>query len=410
MTRFMPEKSARHLRALVSAPALADRQHVLVEAVDPAEAAQAPPRAEAVTGRLEAALFSVLEAAPADEVGDPREYRRALEILLNRTRRTIDKLDEAPGSRLTVDDARTLEAVIRADGTRPSLPVHDARVDPHHPLAGDWSATLASTQDALAPSIRAIGRVEPEKPTARDYFGTAWIVDSAAGLALTNLHVVEVMRKRLPHLVQPSDSGFTVRGGVFVDFAVESGRADKNRFRVVEAITPTTVDGPGFTRLDAAVLRLEPTAESDPALPPAIPVTADPAGPAGNLASYCVVGFPGPPQFIGGIHEGIDWTWVNTTLFGNRYGIKRLAPGTTHRPLGTVDGDEQQWVFGHDLTTLGGNSGSPILNWLDDSRRAFGLHFAGRSLDSNYAHAIGACADQLRTMGVPVDDPHHHRP
>jgi serine protease len=95
---------------------------------------------------------------------------------------------------------------------------------------------------------------------------------------------------------------------------------------------------------------------------------------------------------------------VNTTLFGNRYGVKRLAPGTVHRSLGSFDDDPRGWVFGHDSTTLGGNSGSPVLNWLDAKPGGFGIHFAGRSVDTNVAHAISACADELRAIRVPVRD------
>src|SRR5262249_30010924 len=131
-------------------------------------------------------------------------------------------------------------------------------------------------------------------------------------------------------------------------------------------------------------------------------VHADPDGPSGNLMSQCIVGFPGPPAYTGGWHEGVDWTWINATLFGNRYGVKRLAPGTTHRPLGSLRGDRKPCVFGHDATTLGGSSGSPIFAWLDDAPAAFGLHFAGATVDTNYAHAFAATADGLRAIGVPV--------
>jgi hypothetical protein len=173
-----------------------------------------------------------------------------------------------------------------------------------------------------------------------------------------------------------------------------------SRIRIVEAV-PSGIDGPQFARLDAAVLRIEP-ADGDPDPPAAIPVLPDQDGPRGNLSSFCAVGFPAPPSFSGGLHEGVDWTWVNGTLFGNRYGVKRLAPGTAHKPLGSLAGDPRHWVFGHDLTTLGGNSGSPLLTWLAPPHGGFGLHFAGASVDTNIAHAVAACAAELRNLGVPV--------
>jgi hypothetical protein len=401
MTGVEQGTTARHLRGLVAARTVADREGISVESVDLEAAADAPLVAADVTGRVEAALAPAIERMPVDEVGDPREFRRALDILLAETRRATDKLDSDPDTPLTPDDAMTMEAVVRTDGTRPSLLVRDGSVDPNHPLAGDWATTFAETREQLRPHVGAVGRIEPANPTARNYFGTGWVVDADKGLVLTNLHVLRAIWNRLSQRMQRVGNGFRVLDGVFVDFIGESGATATNRFKVVEA-TPSGVDGPDYARLDAAVLRIEPTPEGQADPPSAIRVVADLDGPRGNLASACVVGFPGPPPFTGGMQEGVDWAWVNRTLFGNRFGVKRLAPGITHRPLGAFVGDPRHWVFGHDMTTLGGSSGSPILNWLGGDPAAFGLHFAGASVETNVAHAIAECAAELNAMGVPV--------
>ncbi len=379
------------LRRLVAARSRAVREGVTAESMSTDEAE--PPGADEVTNRVRATL----EQRPAEEIGDPREFRRALDVLLRTTQRAARKLDNNPAAALSPDEAGALEAVSRTDGTRPTLLVRDDTVDPSHPLAGDWSDTLAATQDVLRNAIRAIGRIEPTNATSRNFFGTGWVVDGDRGLVLTNQHVLDAMWRRLPHAMARTATGFRVHDGAVIDFAAESGSSRTRRFRIVEA-TPSTVDGPGFARLDVAVLRIDPD-QPEEVIPDAVPVLADPDGPRGNLGSFCVVGFPGPPRFISGLHEGVDWRWVNATLFGNRYGVKRLAPGNAHRPLGMFSGDGRQWVFGHDATTLGGNSGSPVLAWGDG---AFGLHFAGASVDTNCAHAVSASAEELRTLGVPI--------
>lgn len=398
--RSAPQEAGRRIRTLVAARSLADREGVSVESIDADEALARGPVAAQLTERLERVLAP--EARAPEDVAEPAQYRRALSSLLKAAQRTGQKLDHDPLAPLSRVETAVLEAVVRTDGSRPSLLVRNDTVDADHPTAGDWAQTFRDTGQALRPAIAAVGRVEPDNATSRDYFGTCWVTDQAAGLALTNLHVVEAMWRRLPFQMERTEHGFRIRGGAFVEFVAESGSQRSNRARVVEALV-TDIDGPGYRRLDAAVLKLEPV--GDGMLPAALPVLADPDGPAGSLFSFCIVGFPGAPAYAGGTHEGVDWTWVNATVFGNRYGVKRLAPGTVHRPLGSFDGDSRRWVFGHDATTLGGSSGSPLLSWLDPKVGGFGLHFAGLSVDTNVAHAVVACAAELRTLGIQAREP-----
>jgi hypothetical protein len=355
----------------------------------------APPGTAEVAGRVEAAAD---ERFAADLGVDPRDFRAALSVLLRTTERATRRLDNDPEAPLAPDELTALETVVRADGTRPSLLVRGGEVQADHPMAAQWASDIAGAGEPLRQAIAAVGRVEPADATGNSFFGTCWIVDRAAGLALTNLHVVHVMRKRLPHAMARSGSGFRVFDGAFVDFRSESGSTDTHRFKVVEAV-PSGVDGQGFARLDAAVLRLEPLPDGPSELPPQIRVSASPDGPLGRFDSCCVVGYPGRPAQVAGTVDGVDWEWVNRSLFGRLYGVKRLAPGIAHRPLGTLPGDTHAWVFGHDATTLGGNSGSPVLTWDDSS---FGLHFAGITLDTNCAHGISAIAAQLEALRVPI--------
>ena len=351
--------ASERLRRLVTERSRADQTGVTLESVPHEEAA--PPGAAEVTGRVEQAARHLAERQDVDD----RDFRRALDLWLRTTDRAARRLDDNPDAPLPPDEVYALEAVVRADGTR---------------------------------AVAAIGRVEPKHPSGSDFFGTCWVVDHRNGLVLTNRHVLVAMVERLPHAVARTTTGFRVFDGAFVDFAAESGSADVRRYRVVEA-TPSQVNGTNFARLDAAVLRIEPLPDGPQDVPDALTVSADPDGPLGRLASHCIVGYPAQPVYESGTIEGVDWAWVTRTLFGNVYGVKRLAPGMTHRPLGSLPGDKRRWVFGHDATTLGGNSGSPALAWTDS---AFGLHFAGRSIDTNYAHAVSAITTELRDLGVPI--------
>ena len=384
--------AAERLRRLVTERSWADRAGVTLESVPLEEAA--PPGAAEVTGRVEQAARHLAERQDVDD----RDFRRALDLWLRTTDRAARRLDNNPDAPLPPDEVYALEAVVRADGTRPSLLVRSGVVDPVQPLAAGWTGQLAAAGDRLTRAVAAIGRVEPTHPSGSDFFGTCWVVDDRNGLVLTNRHVLDAMVERLPHAVARTTAGFRVFDGAFVDFAAESGSADVRRYRIVEA-APSQVNGTDFARLDAAVLRIEPLPDGPQDVPDALTVSADPDGPLGRLASYCIVGYPAQPVYASGTIEGVDWAWVTRTLFGNVYGVKRLAPGMTHRPLGSLPGDKRRWVFGHDATTLGGNSGSPALAWSDS---AFGLHFAGRSIDTNCAHAVSAITSELRALGVPI--------
>jgi len=69
-----------------------------------------------------------------------------------------------------------------------------------------------------------------------------------------------------------------------------------------------------------------------------------------------------------------------------------------------VDEDTLKIVFGHDATTFGGASGSPVFAWGAANQPAVGLHFAGGTEVSNYAIAIAVprVVDALVSLGVPM--------
>jgi V8-like Glu-specific endopeptidase len=392
-----------HVRRLVAARTQAAAKAVAPEAMTIELANETdPPRADDVLQRVD----EVMQKLPPEEGAESQEFQRALTIFMSQADRTLRRMDKNPEARLDANEQLVLEAVIRTDGTRPTLLVRNNTINPDHPLAGGWRDTLFAIRDTVRARAAAIGRIEPANGSPTRFFGTGWLVD-ANGIVLTNLHVLHAMLNAIPNAMIQSGSKFRVlKGGAFIDFAGEDGSLVKKRFRVVEA-TPSGIDGPVFARLDAAVLRIEPLDVDGgaAAMPAPIPVVADLGGPTGAMSSFCVIGFPGRPEVMSGVVDGVDWDWVTQTLFGNRFGLKRLAPGVAHKPLGQVPDDARPWVFGHDATTLGGSSGSPVLAWRDAGFGGFGLHFAGATVDKNCAHAIAQCRQELEKIGVPVSDP-----
>lgn len=242
-----------------------------------------------------------------------------------------------------------------------------------------WTKRLQTAQPRLTPAIQAIGRIEVQGHDQLDWLGTGWLI--GPDVVATNRHVAT-------EFARASAGGFVFRtsiaGGPMsasIDFIEEIGRDDSSQtFSVAQVIHIEDDSGP-----DMALLRV-----SSPNGGTAIPLYTD-ASPAEWVA---VVGYPARDTRI------VDQKLMDR-LFGEVYDSKRLAPG---RVTGTQNG-----LVLHDCTTLGGNSGSPVLDL--GSGRVVALHFAGRYKETNYAVPAPVLADMhdrvmrgesRRTYSVPA--------
>lgn len=269
-----------------------------------------------------------------------------------------------------------LEAVILADGSRPALFLRDGRLDPNDPDLGDWAAQAMQARLPIARVAASVGRVN--LPAAEQGFvGTAFAV--AEGVVATNRHVLEALADPCP----AAPGGWRLKPGAGVDFRAEKDRdPDPARLFAVADVAwagPEPIAGVvDPAKLDLALLRLAPGAGPFPAKLTLAAQGADP----GTAASLYVVGFPGRPA------PGAESSPVLERLFAHTYGVKRWAPGLVELKLGEVAGDaDPPWTFGHDASTLGGNSGACVVD-LTDGETVIGLHFGGRRRLQNYAHAV----------------------
>src|SRR4051794_15943567 len=82
---------------------------------------------------------------------------------------------EGPDARLDANAVSGLEAVVRADGSRPVLFVEDDFVDVTAPSIGAYAAPLSRLEDAVRDVCRSVGRVDDPSPGAQPlgYQGTA---------------------------------------------------------------------------------------------------------------------------------------------------------------------------------------------------------------------------------------------
>src|SRR5262249_33639703 len=74
---------------------------------------------------------------------------------------------------------------------------------------------------------------------------------------------------------------------------------------------------------------------------------------------------------------------VQERIFGGVYQVKRFQPGMARAPRRVTSFGNSVEALVHDSSTLGGNSGSAVLD--AKTGHVLGLHFGGVYLDANYA-------------------------
>ena len=299
---------------------------------------------------------------------------------------------ESP-ERFTLGEHIGLEAVILTNGERPSLFVRDGFVDLDSADIGDWDHDLGHFRNQVRKVITSVGRIDvPVKPW---FAGTCFVI--AEGLVLTNRHVLEEIA------TQDGTGAWTLKwpDATSVDFVGEDGAAAAPKFK----ITGVAFAGPdpinrtiNFAHLDMAILRVDPGGILANSFPKPVTFETDTAQPKARRDLY-VVGFPGQPRtwlFGGTPPAGYETTQVISTIFNNKFGVKRLAPGTIKAGPGEVANDGKGWICAHDASTLGGNSGSCVADLSEDGFRIVALHFAGTNREQNWAHAAARLCDILK--------------
>ncbi|MDV5145822.1 trypsin-like peptidase domain-containing protein [Streptomyces sp. SBC-4] len=342
----------------------------------------------------------------SDEVGRLEEHlgRRADPAALERLRRGAEYalrevVDHGDDAQLGPRDMASLEAVVHSDGTRPVLFVEDDFFDVTAPAAANWAASLSRIQAELRTVCRAVGRVN-DPNSLLGYQGTAWAIDD--GVVVTNYHVLEAIS------TQPSrtdgEFGGELKPGVAVDFGAEVGGGPSDRvFRIGRVLgvgragapehAHPTVPRVNFDGLDLAVLELDRVAGRRFPTPLQVARGDDPTT-HGALASrgrsVYLVGFPGS--------AGSTRPDVFAELFAGVKGVKRLTPGVLTEGRGEVADDARRWIISHDASTLGGSSGSLVVDLEAEGRKVLGLHFAGVPDRVNWAHGLEGATPELAAV------------
>jgi V8-like Glu-specific endopeptidase len=221
---------------------------------------------------------------------------------------------------------------------------------------------LQSNKGQLEAVIPSAGRVEVTNHRL-SWLGTAWMVKP--NVIITNRHVAE-------EFARGDAAGFNFRKNILgkqmkasVDWRREWDRPDESVFRVKKVLWIEPDES-----FDVALLEVEQENDDGHKLPRMIELaTLEELKQHQASSSWAaVVGYPAQDSR----NDASD----QQRIFDGIYNVKRLAPGqiTAIRPDGLLT---------HDATTLGGNSGSAVIDVA--TGKALALHFGGVEGQANFA-------------------------
>lgn len=253
----------------------------------------------------------------------------------------LEKLIADPsGATLSLDEAMALEAVVELVG-RPALVVKNGT---YSSLPPGWRV-LKPFHDSFPRIACGVGRID--WPGKMPFAGTGFLV--ADDIVMTNRHVVTIFARE-------QDGRWSLKpGDVTIDFKKELNDPSTVTLKVVEVLLVLSPGEP-----DLALLRVDRTTNPGEPAPAKLQLASTPPAMLTNKDVF-VMGYPA--------RDADTPATVQFEIFEGIYDVKRLQPGKL------TEVDEQALRMGHDCSTLGGNSGSCVVDL--DRGQVLGVHVAG---------------------------------
>lgn len=319
-------------------------------------------------GALESANASEAVAVVPENIGTPqqRDDARSAAVKLSR-RQALQPHERFAFEAIVIPDKRPATFIIGGDYTL----THELWLH----LNGD------EYKQRLRPTFSSIGRIElPEHPSL-PYGGTGFVVGPK--LLMTNRHVAEIFANGLGRQI-------TFKPGLKagVDFLQERNTPPQNAVRI--DVRRVVMIHPYW---DMALLEVDGFDAQHPTLVLTARAPEDFLADRTRRAEIAVVGYPAfDPR------NNAD---VQNQVFGGVYNVKRFQPGLL-QPRAQIDSfDKQVNAATHDASTLGGNSGSAVID--TGTGQIVALHFAGRYLEANYAVPTSDLAQDPRVVDAGVN-------
>lgn len=256
-------------------------------------------------------------------------------------------------------------------------PVVDIKNDSYAKPGSPWEHLAKSpVKTKITPNIRSIGRIELPGHPSIPFGGTGFVVGD--NLIMTNRHVAEIFADG----IGTSRLRFKSGAKSAIDFVQEIDRQSSAPLQVRDVLMI-------HPHWDMALLKVEGLAPDHPALSLCVESPDDMKG-----KDIVVIGYPA--------QDSRNDLRLQMEIFRRRFNIKRLQPGKLNSRQWFVDayGNRVQ-PLAHDASTLGGNSGSAVIDVQTGS--VVGLHFSGKYLVANYCVPMFELARDNRVVDMGVN-------
>jgi len=266
----------------------------------------------------------------------------------------LQKLAENRHADITPDEMFGLEAIVLPQ----NRPVTFVRGGSYGELGEPWrDLNKPEVKSRINPLLPFIGRIDLPRSVLLPYAGTGFVVGN--GLIATNRHVAQIFSQGL---------GLTIRyrtGDAVINFKREIDTPEDDssatlRVLGVEMIHPYW---------DMALLKVA-------GLPTNGMLRLSIKSPEELVNQNVVVlGYPA--------RDDRSDLALQDRIFEGKYFVKRLQPGIVRERAKVQSFENIVNAITHDASTLGGNSGSAVIDV--DTGEVVALHFAGEYLKANYA-------------------------
>ncbi len=286
--------------------------------------------------------------------------------------------DLAAGRPLSAQKMSALEAIIIPD-ERPVVDIIGNEFDrPEQPFGHFFdNRDIRLRIDSVIPSV---GRIELPNQRRIPYAGTGFVVGK--NLLMSNRHVAELFCSGLGQ----SQLIFRNNQAAYVNFqqeikpdAAASPQASSPSFRLEKLLMihpywdMALFQTEGLGKISSLILSTQPLEDL-------------------TDREIALIGYPALDT-----RNNIP---LQMKLFRGVFNVKRLQPGKINGVDEIESFGKQVKSLTHDATTLGGNSGSLVLDV--KTGHAVGLHFAGIYLKSNYAVPTFSLAQDSRVAGTDI--------